>query len=265
MTKCPLCGGEAVRKFTLPHTTAWECRASSCGLRFAFPQLDEQELARAYSTRYYPSDNRSDAYEETPPTVARQLLSQLEDVVGNLKGSRMLDYGCGRGPISAVAPEFGLIPTGIEPDPVARSAAAEQLRMSLYASLDELRSDRATPQFDLILLWQVIEHLRLPWHDIQALRSLLSPRGKLVIGTMNANCLRARVERSRWTHYLNQTHFYYLDRTSLQRILSFSGFSHVTEWKPKFRYPQHGVMRRRLYEATSAFGVADGLYYLCSG
>lgn len=263
MTKCPLCGGEAVRKFTLPHTTAWECRTPNCGLQFAFPQLDEQELARAYSTHYYPSDNRSDPYEETPPTVARQLLCQLEATIGDLRGLRMLDYGCGRGPVSAVAPEFGLITVGIEPDAVARTAAAEQLRMPVYATLDELCSDVVAPQFDVILLWQVIEHLRVPWHDIQGLRGLLSPRDKLLIGTMNANCLRARVERSLWTHYLNPTHFYYLDRTSLDRILRFSGFSRVTEWKPKFRYPQHGLVRRCLYEAASAFDVADGLYYLC--
>lgn len=177
----------------------------------------------------------------------------------------MLDYGCGRGPVSAVAPEFGLIPTGIEPDPLARSAAAEQLKMTVYANLDGVRSDVASPQFDVILLWQVIEHLRLPWQDLQALRGLLSPRGKLLMGTMNVNCLRARIERSRWTHYLNPTHFYYLDRKSLERILTGSGFSGVTEWKPKFRYPQHGVTRRYLYEAANVFGVADGLYYLCSG
>lgn len=265
MTKCPLCGGEATRKFVLPHTTAWECQADDCGLRFASPQLDEHELARAYSTHYYPSatGTRSNAYEETPLTVTRQLFSQLEATAGTLKGLRMLDYGCGRGPVSAVAPEFGLIPTGIEPDPVARTAAAEQLKMPVYANLDALRSNVGSPKFDVVLLWQVIEHLRIPWQDLQPLHALLSPRGKLLIGTMNANCLRARIERSHWTHYLNPTHFYYLDRKSLERILTSSGFSQVTEWKPKFRYPQHGVIRCCLYEAASAFGAADGLYYLC--
>jgi 2-polyprenyl-3-methyl-5-hydroxy-6-metoxy-1,4-benzoquinol methylase len=197
--------------------------------------------------------------------VIQQLFSQLEDDVGNLRGLRMLDYGCGRGPVSGVALEFGLIPAAIEPDLVARNAAAERFRIPVYADLEDLRSNLgAAPQFDLVILWQVIEHLRQPWQDLQALRGLLYPQGKLLIGTMNANCLRARIERSHWTHYQNPTHFYYLDRTSLQRIITLSGFSRVTEWKPKFRYPQHGAIRRCLYEASSRFGVADGLYYLCS-
>jgi len=266
MTKCPLCGSDVVHKFTLPHTTVWQCQQSNCGLQFASPQLGEQELARAYSTHYYPSakGTASGAYEETPPSIARQLLSQLNARVGSLKGLRMLDYGCGRGPVSAVAPEFGLIQTGIEPDPTARNTAADQLKMPVYLSLDALRSHVPSPQFDLILLWQVIEHLRQPWQDLQSLRALLNPPGKLVIGTMNANCLRARVQRSHWTHYLNPTHFYYFDRASLERTALSSGFSQVTEWCPQFRYPQHGVVRRRLYDAASALGVADGLYYLCS-
>lgn len=276
MTECPLCGGEGFRRFTLPHTTAWQCRADGCGLQFASPQLDEEQLARAYSAHYYPSakdraSDRADAsdcawgiYEETPPTVAKQLLSQLGGRVGSLKGLRMLDYGCGRGPVSAIAPEFGLVCTGIEPDAIARSTAADQLKMPVYASLDALHSAGASPQFDVILLWQVIEHLRRPWEDLQSLRAILSPRGRLVIGTMNTNCLRARVQRSHWTHYLNPTHSYYFDRTSLERTVVSSGFSQVTEWKPKFRYPQHGMVRRCLYHAASTLGVADGLYYLCS-
>ncbi|MGH9575736.1 MAG: class I SAM-dependent methyltransferase [Candidatus Acidiferrales bacterium] len=256
-----------VRKFTLPHTVAWECQTQNCGLRFADPQLSDQELTHAYSTHYFPAttDNRSTNYPDTPLEVIQQLFSQLEDSVGNLRGLRMLDYGCGRGPVSGVALEFGITPAAIEPDPVARNAAAERLRIPVYANLEGLRSNLGSaPPFDLIILWQVIEHLRQPWQDLQALRGLLHPQGKLLIATMNANCLRSRIERSRWTHYQNPTHFYYFARSSLQRILTSSGFSRVAEWKPKFRYPHHGVIRHCLFEASSMFGVADGLHYLCS-
>jgi 2-polyprenyl-3-methyl-5-hydroxy-6-metoxy-1,4-benzoquinol methylase len=265
MTKCPLCGSESARKFAWHHTTIWRCRADDCRLRFAFPQLAEEELALAYSTHYYRSTTNNDAnvYEETPRLLVQQLFSQLERSLGNLRGSRVLDYGCGRGPICRVALEFELIPTGIEPDPLARSAAAEQLRIPVYANIENLCSDVASPQFDVIILWQVIEHLRVPWHDLHALRRLLHPQGKLVIGTMNANCLRASIERSHWTHYRNPTHFYYPDRNSLRRILTSAGFSEVTEWKPQFRYPQHGALRRSLYAINNHFGIADGLYYLC--
>jgi 2-polyprenyl-3-methyl-5-hydroxy-6-metoxy-1,4-benzoquinol methylase len=266
MTVCPLCGTQAARKLQVPHTVVWECHADSCRLRFASPQLSSQELARAYATYYYPAANDGDSarYEDTPDLVVKQVLSQLESSPGKLRGLRLLDYGCGRGPFSAVALEFGLAPNGIEPDPVARKDAAARLGIVVYTNLDELRSEVSTLQFDLIILWNVIEHLRQPWLDLQGLRALLRPGGKLLIGTMNAKCLRSRIERSRWLHYRNPTHFYYVDRISLGRILARAGFSQVAEWKPKLRYPQHGVIRRWIYQASSLLGLADGLYYLCS-
>jgi SAM-dependent methyltransferase len=250
----------------LPHTVSWQCRADSCGLRFASPQLSDQELARAYSTHYYPpaDDSHSIKYEDTPHLVARQVLSQLESSLGSLKGLRLLDYGCGRGPLSSIALELGFVPMGIEPDPVARNFTATRFGVPVYANLEELRSRGSTAQFDLILIWNVIEHLRQPWSDLRELRALLCPGGQLLIGTMNVRCLRARIERARWMNYRNPTHFYYFDRRSLERVIASGGFAQVREWRPKIRYPGHSTARHWLYEASSLFRLSDGLFYLCS-
>jgi len=263
---CPLCGNEAVRQLKLPHTVAWRCRADSCGLRFASPQLSDQDLARAYSTHYYlpADDGHSGKYEDTSYLVTPQVVPQLEPVLGSLKGMRLLDYGCGRGSISGVALEVGLVPMGIEPDPVARNFTATRFGVPVYANLEELRLRDSGAQFDVIILWNVIEHLRQPWSDLRELRVLLRPGGQLLIGTMNVKCLRARIDRALWVNYQNPTHFYYFDRKSLERVIASGGFAQVREWKPKIRYPHHNTMRHWLYKASSLFGLSDGLYYLCS-
>lgn len=266
MNSCPLCCSSAVQKLTLQHTVVWKCQANDCGLQFAFPQLDEQHLAHLYTTFYYPStDNRSPVrYEGTPDTVLRQVFTQLQASLGALKGLRLLDYGCGGGPLSHLAFEFGLSPAGIEPDPVARVSTATRLGIPVFANLEELRSQDSAARFDLIVLWNVVEHLREPWSDLREMRALLRPGGRLLICTMNTGCLRACVERGRWMSYENPTHFYYFDRKSLERVLCSSGFHRTQEWKPKIRYPHHGVMRRCFYQVSGLFGVSDGLYYLCS-
>jgi SAM-dependent methyltransferase len=202
--------------------------------------------------------------EGTPDFVLRQILRQLEARFGTLKGLRLLDYGCGRAPLSRIALEFGLVPVGIEPDPVARSVSAASVGMSVYVNLEELRSIEPTRRFDLVILWNVIEHLRKPWVELEEVCELLRPGGRLLVCTMNARCLRARVERDRWIIYEHPTHFYYFHRRSLQRVLRRSGFRKVQEWKPKIQYPHHGSLRRWLYEVSTVFGVSDGLYYLCS-
>ncbi len=264
MTHCPLCNSGATRHLTLVHTSVWECAAPDCGLEFAVPQLDKEALARAYADCYYPAvaNGQKIRYGSTPDIVLRQMFLQLQSQIGLLEGLGMLDYGCGRGALSRIGQEFGLITAGIEPDPNARSIAASIPRMMVYPNVAELREAKPTGQFDLIILWTVIEHLRRPWSDLEQLRGLLRPGGWLLVSTMNIRCLRARLERERWENYENPTHFYYFNRKSLNGVLRAAGFTEVCEWKPKIRYPHHGMLRRWLYNISYLLGLSDGLYYI---
>ena len=266
MNSCPLCASAAATELHLPHSVVWKCRADDCGLEFASPQLQDNELERAYSTHYYPGTRNSHPFrrEGTPDSVLRQILPQLERHLGTVHGLRLLDYGCGRGQLSQIASDFGLAPIGIEPDPLARNVAAERVRMPVYANLAALCAEHSTAQFDLVILWNVIEHLRQPWSELQRIRRLMRPGAWLLLCTMNTDCLRARIERARWISYSDPTHFFYFSRRSLERVLRSAGFQRVLEWKPKVRYPHHGAFRRCFYEISTLFGVSDGLYYLCS-
>ncbi len=266
MNSCPLCGSEAIRELKLSHTEIWKCRANNCRLEFASPQPEDHVLERAYRTLLYPAtgDSHPVMHEGTPDSVLREVLPQLEAAVGPLKGLRLLDYGCGRGQLSRIALELGLAPVGIEPDPVARNISTAKVGMSVYANLGELRLREASTRFDLVILWNVIEHLREPWLELREMCEFLHPGGQLLVSTMNTRCLRARIERGRWLIYQHPTHLYYFHRRSLKRVLCGSGFRRVQEWKPTIHYPHHGPLRRWFYGVSTVLGVSDGLYYLCS-
>ena len=263
--KCPLCGSLARHHFSLPHASVWQCSESKCALQFADPQLEERKLSQAYENLYYPGgqDGNGVHFENTSESVLRQVFSKFEQRFGRLAGLRLLDYGCGVGSLLRVSTEFGMRPTGIEPDPQARSTVASVGGSTLYQNLQELSAAEPGKCFDMIVLWTVIEHLRRPWEDLARLRHLLEPHGSLLISTINIRCLRARIERQRWEQYRNPTHFYYFDRTSLPRVIEKAGFSDVSEWRLRIGYPHHGALRRSLHYANSVAGLADGLFYLC--
>jgi DNA-directed RNA polymerase subunit RPC12/RpoP len=75
--ECSLCGHAAARHFSLAHTVVWKCAAADCGLQFADPQLEEKDLARAYTDLYYPSkeNGREIRCENTPASVFRPAIA----------------------------------------------------------------------------------------------------------------------------------------------------------------------------------------------
>jgi len=98
------------------------------------------------------------------------------------EGGRVLDLGCGSGygtsEIAAAHPSVVGIDR-IMPDPECRKSGASFLRADLNGI------PLAPQSFDLIVSFQVIEHLEDPTVYLNAIRSLLRPGGTALITTPN--------------------------------------------------------------------------------
>ena len=208
MKLCPLCQAETRRRFGLKHTGVWECVSRFCGLLFAYPQLDDKRLAEAYGLHYYPASGKGNiaVYENTPVGILRQTFDRVEAELGPLSEKKLLDFGCGVGRLCQVAGEHGISAVGIEFDAQARATASKAANLRVYATLDELRATEGDPQFDIVTMWDVIEHLREPWKELGLLSSLLQHNGWLLLSTPNAECLKALLQRKRWEDIVNPTH-----------------------------------------------------------
>lgn len=262
MASCPLCSAAVRERLRLPHASVYRCLAPACRLEFASPQLADEALAAAYRRLYYPADGgKKPVLENTSRDVTVQALQGVSQRVGPVSGMQLLDYGCGRGEFSRIAREFGLVPVGIEQDPEARRQIERQSLFPVYPTLESLEQQEGHNRFDLIILWQVIEHLRRPWDELTRLRGLLAKNGWLVAATPNAEGLKARTLGSRWDNYANPTHFYYFSRQSLRRVFERSGLSPVEEWRFKMVYPGHGPLRLGLHALLAATRLDSDLFF----
>jgi 2-polyprenyl-3-methyl-5-hydroxy-6-metoxy-1,4-benzoquinol methylase len=254
MSTCPLCAYPAQSYLTLPHTVVRLCTNASCALMFAFPQLNSEQLDAAYRHFYYPASNSEPApYENTPEAILRHTFAQAGSVFGPLAGKSLLDFGCGVGGLCGIGREYGLKTTGIEPDPFARQQAMKDRALNVYASIDALRAADPEARFDIITMWDVIEHLREPWNELTQLSALLRPGGRLLLSTPNAGSLRARLQKHRWENIVNPTHFYYFTQRSLRLALRRAGISEITEWRFPIPYPGHSRLRRLVHRALLTF------------
>ncbi len=264
VTRCPLCHAGSMKKYSLKHTVVFACSSKQCGLRFASPQLDDEHLCQAYEMNYYPASRQSRTlqYENTAREILEQVFARLAQKTGPLAGKAILDYGCGRGDLCAVASELKLIPTGIEFDDNARLEAAHNGRFSVYKDIDSLVQKEPLKKFDLVVLWQVIEHLRVPWGELRRLHCVLKPGGVLIVSTPNADGLKARSLRSRWDNYTNPTHFYYFTPRSLHLTLNVAGFSANTRWRSFISYPGQCFGRRTISQLSARLGINGELFYV---
>ena len=150
------------------------------------------------------------------------LIESLYPCKGNL-----LDIGCGAGFFLNIAKERGWNCHGLEILPEYIKYAKENFALENIRceSLDEpLTYDENT--FDVVTLWDLIEHLRNPIKSLKQINRVMKPGGLLVIWTPNVK--NAIVLKENWIGYKTLQHLYFFSGDSLNTMLEKAGFKIVS-------------------------------------
>ena len=78
--------------------------------------------------------------------------------------------------------------------------------------------------FDLITMWDVVEHVADPVSLLTRARELLAPGGLLVIETQDIDSRFARVLGPKWHHYKHEEHIYHFNPSTVETLLGQAGF-----------------------------------------
>ena len=81
-------------------------------------------------------------------------------------------------------------------------------------------------QFDVVTMWDVIEHVDDPSGEIGKAYGLLAPGGWLVVHTMDISSLVAKLMGARWP-WLMDMHIHYFSQKTLGQMLKKNGFEVV--------------------------------------
>jgi SAM-dependent methyltransferase len=100
--------------------------------------------------------------------------------LGLTQPARILDAGCGSGGNLALLGRFGTV-YGFEYDPEAREAAASRGIATIAAGALPQDVPFADDRFDLIGMFDVLEHLPQPVESLRALSARLAPEGALLV------------------------------------------------------------------------------------
>jgi predicted SAM-dependent methyltransferase len=106
--------------------------------------------------------------------------------------------------------------------------------------------------FDVITMWDVIEHLEHPSTEVRQAYRLLKPGGLLVAHTMDLDSLFARLMGGRWP-WLMEMHLYYFTRRTLAMLMEKAGLD-VLGVASQGRYLRLGYLATRLMAFNRPIG-----------
>ena len=112
---------------------------------------------------------------------------------------------------------------GVELSAHMAGQSAERVGAPVVASIDDLGDE----MFDVITLWEVIEHLRQPVSVLDNLRKHLRPGGLLTLSTPNTGHWQAQLEPQNWEGYRPPSHLVFFTRETLEAALRRAGFARV--------------------------------------
>ncbi|HFC12432.1 MAG TPA: class I SAM-dependent methyltransferase [Anaerolineae bacterium] len=227
------------------HTQIVQCY--ECKHIYANPTWEVADLMNAYETV---EDDTYVEEREGRELTFRKHLQAVEDLIGPAAGRTLLDVGAYIGVFVEVANQAGWIATGIEPSSWAVEQAQARGLDVLEGTLDsaELHNRR----FDLVTMWDVIEHVENPRQEIERAFALLKPGGMLVMHTMNVDSPIAKIMGSRWPWYMAM-HVHFFSKKSLARLMRESGFE-VKVVRTEGRYLRLGYLASRVEGINKTLG-----------
>jgi 2-polyprenyl-3-methyl-5-hydroxy-6-metoxy-1,4-benzoquinol methylase len=201
-----------------PHVSL--CKCENCGHHFTVPSVNE-----SLRSKYYNELNSEYFLNNT-----FNHLNDKHDYIFNLiskykKGGEILEIGCGNGFLLEKFRLKGWNAYGIEPSNNAVEFIQQNFsKINIKNQFLDYNSYKSK-SFDLILLFDVIEHLSNPVETILLANYYLKNGGLLVIGTGNIKSVNAIISKNNWGYFGSWEHISFYSPKSMKYLLSRNKFN----------------------------------------
>lgn len=236
IVSCPLCGqrdfeplyagdsaaesGAAASQFSSSRQVVIRppvVRCRRCEMVLANPQDEPADLQQVYQDL---QDEDYHAEDRNRRHTARQRLGWIGQTG---TPGRLLDVGCATGVFLEEAGQVGWQLWGLEPSAWAASQAQRRLPLAQVQVGFIEEAHYPAGAFDLITLWDVLEHLAAPAATLQHLRPWLAADGRLALNLPDVDSLPARVMGKRWVLLLRE-HLWYFSPRTITALLEQCGY-----------------------------------------
>ena len=249
---CPICGYErnVSSRFLKNGYNIYRC--DDCNLLFVHPQPSPDELLRIYDDSYFKRGNKYLTMSETESRSRN--LDNDKQKIGIIKkykqGGVLLDVGCARGEFLYLARQEGFDVAGVEISTSCTDYVKNKLGIDVYSG-DLLSAQLPSSTYDVVTLWDVIEHLRNPLETLNETYRIMRPGGILCFSTGDVDSFYARIMGRFWHLLTPPQHLFYFTPKSIRKMLYRCGFA-VNQIAHTGKYATCDFI---LFKARETFGV----------
>lgn len=193
---------------------------SKCNLIFLDPVPKDITL-------YYPQE-----YYNLPTTVkklannAKRESYKIEYVKAFLKSGKILEIGPGGCGFAYLAKKEGFYIETLEMDPYVSAFLNNVVKIPTY-NANNLSVILQKPQYDMIVLWHVIEHVPKPFEMLKEISQLLLPGGFVIIAAPNPTSLQFKIFKKLWAHLDAPRHLFLIPQDLLSNCMADLAFTTV--------------------------------------
>ncbi|MBI2443490.1 MAG: class I SAM-dependent methyltransferase [Candidatus Levybacteria bacterium] len=191
-------------------------RCRNCSLVYVNPRENLKNLLKGYE------DVEDPEYIETEKYRKIILSEHLRELERWKHKGKLLDVGCFAGYFLTLAKDHGWSPFGIEPSSWAVRIAKKNGARLLGKDIETTTLPKN--YFDVITLWDVIEHLANPSDILEKLSHSMKRGGVIALGTPNVDSLFAKVLGEKCPFFIRM-HLILFSPKTLRRLLEKHGFS----------------------------------------
>jgi len=263
---CSLCGYRGETAPLYPRRQI--CRCPRCRLAF-YAGDGYADPATLYTPEYFAGAEYRD-YVADKKLIQRDFADRVE-VVRRLKpAGRLLEIGCAYGFFLELARAHWEV-RGL--DVAGEAVAHARGKLGLNAEhADFLALPEEPAGYDVICMWDTLEHLPRPVECIRRAARWLKPGGVLAVTTNDIDSRLARLRKARWRQIHPPTHLFYFSADTLRMAVEQAGLQTLdvdyVGYHRSFRSMAHAVFTWKgprtawLYEVVTLGGRIDFPVYL---
>ncbi len=247
---CKLCGSDNTSLlFVKKGFDIYKCNNCLAGFTDIKPSFD---LSTIYDDSYF-SGGQEDGYAdyvESENVLRAEFNKNLQFLRRNkTNGNRLLEVGCAHGFFLDEAKEYYDC-VGIEVSESAVEFAKERGHDVHQGVVTKGLLDKLG-DFDVICMFDVIEHLPDPVETLKMLNEKLKPGGIIYIVTGDINTAHAKVFGKHWRLMTPPQHTFFFSKKAFRIIMQKLGYEILVEDRPWKKVP----VGLALYQVTSRVGL----------